>query len=110
MNLLEGAALALAAFAAGAINAVAGGGSLVSFPSLVAVGYASKIANVTNTVSLLPGYFGGPLAYRAPLSRQGRTLRLALAPALVGAIAGSVILLSTPESTFDAIVPFLILG
>ncbi len=110
MSLLEGLALALAAFAAGAVNAVAGGGSLISFPSLVAVGYASKVANVTNTVSLLPGYFGGSLAYRSELSRQGRNVRLVFAPTLVGAVAGAVILLSTPESTFDTIVPFLILG
>src|SRR3990170_3398085 len=110
MSPLEAVALALAAFGAGAVNAVAGGGSLISFPSLVAVGYTAKVANVTNTVSLLPGYLGGSLAYRAELSRQGRNLRLAFAPTLVGAIAGAVILLSTPESTFDTIVPFLILG
>lgn len=110
MSLLEALGLALAAFAAGAINAVAGGGSLISFPSLVAAGYAAKVANVTNTVALLPGYLGGSFAYRAELSRQGRRVRLALVPSVAGAIAGSFILLSTPESTFDAIVPFLILG
>ncbi|MFN0094378.1 MAG: sulfite exporter TauE/SafE family protein [Dehalococcoidia bacterium] len=109
MDVLEGAALVAAAFAAGAINAVAGGGSLVSFPAIVAAGYGSKVANVTNSVALLPGYLGGSIGYRAEVGRQRRRI-IALLPAmLVGAAAGSAILLWTPESAFDAIVPFLIL-
>jgi uncharacterized membrane protein YfcA len=64
MELLEYAGLLAAAFVAGAINAVAGGGSLISFPALIAFGYASKTANVTNTVALWPGYVGGSLGYR----------------------------------------------
>lgn len=109
MNPLEAAGLLVAAFVAGAINAVAGGGSLVSFPALVAAGYVTKTANVTNSVALWPGYASGSFGYREELGRQrGRVLRL-LAPSVLGALAGSVILLSTPQAAFDVIVPFLIL-
>lgn len=108
MDVLTGVALAASAFAAGAVNAVAGGGSLISFPALLAAGYPSKTANVTNTVALWPGYLGGVVGYRAELSGQGARAKRALLPAILGAIAGSAILLATPESAFDAIVPFLI--
>lgn len=108
MDPLEAAGLAAAAFVAGAINAVAGGGSLVSFPALVAAGYSSKVANVTNSVALWPGYASGSFGYREELRRQRARVR-ALAPAsAAGALVGSVILLSTPQSAFDAMVPFLI--
>ncbi|GIW12793.1 MAG: UPF0721 transmembrane protein [Tepidiforma sp.] len=109
MDVLTGAGLAAAAFAAGAINSVAGGGSLVSFPALLAAGYPSKAANVTNTVALWPGYVGGSIGYRSELRRQrARVVPLAV-PSVLGAFAGSAILLLTPDSAFDAIVPFLIL-
>lgn len=109
MDVLTGAGLAVAAVAAGAINAVAGGGSLVSFPALLAAGYPSKAANVTNTVALWPGYVSGSYGYRNELGRQrARIARLAV-PSVLGALAGSVILLSTPASIFDALVPYLIL-
>jgi len=109
MGVIEYLGLLAAAFVAGAINAVAGGGSLISFPALLAAGFASKTANVTNTVALWPGYAGGSYGYRTELSRQRqRFLRLAL-PAILGALVGSVVLLATPSSAFDAIVPFLIL-
>jgi len=109
MGVVEYAGLAVAAFVAGAINAVAGGGSLISFPALLAAGFASKTANVTNTVALWPGYAGGSYGYRTELSRQRqRFLRLA-GPAILGALVGSVVLLATPGRAFDVIVPFLIL-
>ncbi len=106
---LEAVVLIAAAFAAGAINAVAGGGSLVSFPALLATGYPSKAANVTNTVALWPGYVGGSLGYRSELGPQRRRIAMLTLPSVVGAIAGSFILLATPESAFDAVVPFLII-
>lgn len=109
MDLLDAVLLAAAAFAAGAINAVAGGGSLVSFPALLAVGYPSKAANVTNTVALWPGYIGGSYGYRGELRRQRSTIIALTIPSVLGALAGSAILLATPESAFDAIVPFLII-
>ena len=78
----ELALLAGAGLLAGAVNAVAGGGSLISFPALLAVGYPSVAANVTNNVALLPGYVGGTLAYRDELEGQGaRARRLALTSA-----------------------------
>lgn len=106
---LKYAGLLVAGFAAGAINAVAGGGSLISFPALIAAGYSSKEANVTNTVALWPGYVGGSLGYRAELRGQGgRLLQLAI-PSMAGALVGSVVLLATPDGAFDVAVPFLIL-
>ncbi len=101
--------LAGAAFAAGAINTVAGGGSLVSFPALLAAGYPAKPANVTNTVALWPGYLGGTLGYREEVLHQRTRAIALLLPCAAGAVAGSVILLGTPESTFETAVPFLIL-
>ena len=109
MDPLDIVLLAAAAFAAGAINAVAGGGSLVSFPALIALGYPSKVANVTNTVALWPGYLGGSYGYRGELKRQRSTIIALTVPSVAGALAGSAILLATPESAFDAIVPFLII-
>ena len=109
MDPLEIVGLAVAAFLAGAINAVAGGGSLISFPALIAAGYPSKVANVTNSVALWPGYAGGSYGYRGELKRQRKRIIALTLPSVVGAIAGSVILLSTSESLFERIVPFLIL-
>ncbi len=109
MTPLEALLLAAAAFAAGAINAVAGGGSLVSFPALLAAGYPSKTSNVTNSVALWPGYVGGSYGYRGELQRQRRRIVALTLPSVLGAVAGSIILLATSESFFDRIVPFLIL-
>ena len=109
MEVIEALGLAAAAFAAGAINSVAGGGSLVSFPALIAAGYPSKTANVTNTVALWPGYIGGSFGYRGELDRQRKRIIALTVPSVLGALLGSAILLATPESAFDAIVPFLIL-
>jgi uncharacterized membrane protein YfcA len=94
---------------AGAINAIAGGGSLVSFPALLATGLPSVTANVTNAIAVLPGYVGGTVAYRERLRHQrARSRTLGIASAL-GAATGAVVLLVSPASVFDAIVPFLIL-
>ncbi len=109
MDLVAALGLAAAAFAAGAINAVAGGGSLVSFPALLAAGYPSKAANVTNTIALWPGYVGGSISYRGELRRQRRRVAALATPCIAGSLAGSAILLLTPDSAFDAVVPYLIL-
>ena len=109
MSFPEAIGLLAAAFAAGAINAVAGGGSLITFPALLAAGYPSKTANVTNTVALWPGYVGGSLGYREELRGQASRLVQLAVPNIAGALAGSAILLATPESAFDVVVPFLIL-
>ncbi len=109
MEALEYLFLLVAAFAAGAINAVAGGGSLVSFPALVAVGYTAKVANITNTVAMWPGYIGGSIGYAQQLTGQRRRVLILTAPSIAGALLGSAILLYTPADSFEAIVPFLIL-
>lgn len=109
MDIVQAVGLITAAFIAGAINAVAGGGSLVSFPALVAAGYPAKTANVTNSVALWPGYVSGSYGYRGELRRQKRRIIALAAPSVLGALAGSVILLATPNNAFDTIVPFLIL-
>lgn len=101
--------LGAAAFAAGAVNAVAGGGSLLSFPALLAVGYPSVAANVTNLVALVPGYAAGTTAYRRELTGQGPRVRALGLTSAIGAALGTVILLVGPDSAFEAVVPFLIL-
>ena len=111
MPTLEPAQIALlagAALVAGAVNAVAGGGSLLSFPALLAVGYPPLTANVTNTVALTPGYFGGTLGYRRELEGQ-RSRALALgAISAVGAVLGAFLLLVSSAELFERLVPFLI--
>ncbi|MEY2516616.1 MAG: uncharacterized protein QOJ89_3974 [bacterium] len=104
------ALLAAAGFGAGAVNAVAGGGSLISFPALLAAGYPSVAANVTNSVGLLPGYLGGSVAYRDELSGQRERIRRLAPTAALGAVAGAALLLVSPAKLFEAIVPWLILA
>lgn len=102
--------LGAAAFVAGGINAVAGGGSLISFPALLLAGYPALTANVTNSVALLPGYLGGSVGYRRELrGQQPRVLRLGLI-SVAGAVLGAFLLLAGPASVFQRIVPWLILG
>ena len=100
--------LAAAALLAGAVNAVAGGGSLLSFPALLAVGYPAITANVTNSVALTPGYFGGTLGYRRELAGQRRRILALGATSATGAVVGAVLLLVSSPELFEAIVPFLI--
>ncbi len=101
--------LAGAGFVAGAINAAAGGGSLVSFPALVAVGYQPLTANVTNNVAVTPGYVGGAVGYRHELRGQRRRIiPLAIASA-VGSLIGVGLLLISTQRAFEIIVPFLVL-
>ena len=103
------AVLTCAALLAGAVNAVAGGGSLISFPALLWAGYPPVVANVTNTVALLPGFGGGTLAYRAELAGQERRVRLLAGVSVGGAVLGSLLLLVGPASLFSRLVPWLIL-
>jgi uncharacterized membrane protein YfcA len=99
----------LAAVAAGAVNALAGGGTLITFPVLLAVGLPAVAANVTNTVALCPGYLGATLAQRSDLAGQRRRMWLVLPAGAIGGLLGGVLLLGTGERTFRALVPFLIL-
>ena len=99
----------LAAFAAGIINAIAGGGTLISFPALVALGIPEVAANITNTVALCPGYLGGSLAQRKDLRGQGRRLWLLIPVGIIGGICGGMLLLLVSDQVFRILVPFLIL-
>jgi len=99
----------LAGIAAGVINAVVGSGSLITFPVLIAVGYPPLVANMSNSVGLVPGNFTGAYGYRHELGGQGpRILRLGVV-SLAGAIVGAVLLLKLPPGAFTAVVPWLIL-
>ena len=100
---------ALAAFAAGAINALAGGGTLITFPVLTALGLPAVTANVTSTVSLFPGYFGATWAQRRDLKGQRNRLLIFLPAAAVGGLVGGLLLLYSGEKLFKQLVPFLIL-
>lgn len=106
---LELVALVLAAVCAGAINALAGGGTLITFPMLTAVGVPPIAANVTNTVALSPGYIGGTLAQARDLQGQKNRVWLTLPAGILGGLVGGVLLLQTGERLFRDLVPFLIL-
>jgi uncharacterized membrane protein YfcA len=101
--------LAGAALLAGAINAIAGGGTLISFPALLLLGLQPVAANVTNTLGLLPGYASGSVAYRVELSVQTSRIRVLGGVSVVGALTGAFLLTRTSPSMFSAIVPWLIL-
>lgn len=101
---------ALAAIGAGAINALAGGGTLISFPVLVAVGVPPVAANITNAVALCPVYFGATIAQLPNLKGQRAKLLLLAPVAVLGGLAGGMILVRTGERTFTALVPWMILA
>ena len=101
--------LLVAGLLAGAINAVAGGGSLLVFPALLAVGFPPLTANVTNSVAQWPGYVGLVAGARKDLPGQGRRILLTSIVASVGSLIGSVLLLVLPGQVFDAIVPVLVI-
>ncbi|HET8682322.1 MAG TPA: sulfite exporter TauE/SafE family protein [Micromonosporaceae bacterium] len=115
---MEAADLALllaAGLGAGTVNAVAGGGSLVTFPALIAVGLAPLPANVTNSIAVSPGYVASVYGSRTDLAElarsRGRRVLLGLLPtALAGMAAGCALLLLTPDRAFELVVPFLVLG
>jgi uncharacterized membrane protein YfcA len=92
----------------GVLNTVAGGGSLLSFPALLALGYPPLIANVTNTVGVFPSSVGGAVGYRRELEGQARRWLLLAAVCTAGSLLGAWLLLVLPESTFEAAVPVLI--
>jgi hypothetical protein len=109
VSALDLAIAAGVALVAGVVNSVAGGGSLILFPTLVALGLGTVAANVTNSIAQWPGYLGGVLGFRAEYAGQrGRLLRFGVV-ALLGGVAGSVLLLTTPTAAFDVVVPVLVL-
>jgi hypothetical protein len=99
----------LAALAAGFINSLAGGGTLVSFPSLVALGIPEIAANITSTVALCPGYLGGAIAQKEDLKGQEKRLLFLLPAGIIGGVGGGILLLFVSGNIFRMLVPFLIL-
>jgi uncharacterized membrane protein YfcA len=108
VTILEMTAIFLAGIAAGAINTVVGSGTLITFPTLLAIGIPPVTANVSNTLGLVPGSLSGAIGYRRELvGQRPRLLRLGVASVL-GGTTGAVLLLVLPAAAFDAIVPVLI--
>ena len=101
--------LAMAGLGAGVVNGAAGGGTLLSFPALLAVGYPALTANVTSTVGIWTGYLGGAAGFRKEIGAQQRRLAALTPTVVVGAVAGGVLLLTTPSNDFSAIAPYLLL-
>ena len=97
-----------AAFAAGAINSIAGGGTLVSFPSLLGIGLTGQQANVTSTLALWPGSIGGFWGHRDDLAGIKAFAKRLLPPSLIGGALGAWLMLVTPQKVFDHLVPWLI--
>ncbi|MFI5045549.1 MAG: sulfite exporter TauE/SafE family protein [Acidimicrobiia bacterium] len=109
MSFWEGVLIVAAGFAAGTINTIVGSGSLITFPTLLALGYAPVTANVSNTIGLVFGGVSGAVGYRRELAGQQRRVRVLGLGSLIGGITGAVLLLTLPSSVFDAVVPVLIL-
>ena len=108
MNAWQIVAIFAAGIAAGTINTVVGSGTLITFPILLAFGYAPVTANVSNTIGLVPGSVTGAVGYRRELiGQENRVVPLAISSAL-GGLVGAILLLSLPASAFKAIVPFFI--
>ncbi|MEW6029331.1 MAG: sulfite exporter TauE/SafE family protein [Chloroflexota bacterium] len=109
LTLLDFLLAGLAALAAGVVNALAGGGTLITFPTLTFLGVPAVAANVTNTVALCPGYFGGIMAQLDDLRGQRSRLWMLLPAGVVGGVIGGLLLLQTGERLFRDLVPYLIL-
>ena len=109
MSLWHGVVVFAAAFIAGMMNSVAGGGTLLTFPALIWLGMDPIQANVTSTVSLWPGSLGAMYGFRRELAGSGRWMRLLAPVSVVGGLVGAFLLLRTPSRVFASIVPFLIL-
>lgn len=108
LTLFEAVVVLLAGVGAGTINAVVGSGTLVTFPTLLAVGFPPVVANVSNAIGLVPGSTAGAIGYRRELRGQGgRALRYGVA-ALAGGVVGAIALLELPAEAFEAVVPVFI--
>ncbi len=103
------ALLVLAGLGAGVCNGVAGGGTLLSFPVLLALGFPALSANVTSTVGIWPGYLSALAGFRTEISDQGARVRLLAPVAALGAVAGAVLLLTTSPTSFARLAPWLVL-
>jgi uncharacterized membrane protein YfcA len=109
MSVLEALLLIGAAFLAGTINTIVGSGSLITFPTLLAIGFSPVVANVSNTVGITFGSLSGAVGYRRELGGQRRRTTVLGIASLTGGITGGVLLLTLPSSVFDDVVPVLII-
>lgn len=109
MSILQYLLIGLAAFFGGAVNALAGGGTLITFPILIAVGIPPVSANVTNTVALVPGYFGATLAQLKDIKGQENRSRILFPVSALGGLVGGLLLINTDEDSFRTLIPYLIL-
>ena len=109
MTVLEALAVLVAGAVAGGVNAVVGSGSLITFPTLLAVGFSPVTANVSNCVGLVPGGVSGSVGYRRELRGQWRRCGILAIGTTIGAVIGGILLLELPGEVFDAVVPALIL-
>ena len=109
LSALDLALAGLAAVAAGIVNALAGGGTLITFPTLTALDLPAVAANVTNTIALAPGHLGATLAQKRDLAGQRARVRRLVPAALLGGLVGGLLLLLTTERVFRHLVPWLIL-
>ncbi len=108
MTIAHGVFLAVAAAAAGVVNAIAGGGTLLTFPALLTIGIPPVAANATNTVALFPGQLASSFAYKAHLQDERRRAIVLGIPSLLGGAFGAWLLFALPESSFERAVPWLI--
>jgi uncharacterized membrane protein YfcA len=106
---LQAVAVMAAGLAAGAVNAVIGSGSLITFPTLLAVGYSPIVANVSNNIGLVPGSATGIYGFRRELEGQGKRARTLAVGSASGSAIGAVLLLTLPSTVFDKVVPVLVL-
>jgi hypothetical protein len=102
--------LVAASTVAGAVNSIAGGGTLVSFPVAIVAGMPPLVANATNSVAMTPGALASAFGYRHELARDRGVVRALLPATLAGGVAGAGLLLATPQRVFEAVVPVLVLG
>lgn len=110
MNLLQVSLLVAAGLLGGGLNAVAGGGSLITYPTLMAVGVPALQANATNGIAVAPAYAAAAVGSRENLRPQKRRALLLIPTALAASVCGALLLLNTPHSVFEAIVPYLVLA
>jgi uncharacterized membrane protein YfcA len=106
---LQIGALVASSIGAGAMNAMAGGGTILTYPTLLFLGESAIVANATSTIALWPGAAASMWGYRREVATHRRWLTTLLVPSLVGGAIGSILLLKTPEKTFERLAPFLIL-
>jgi uncharacterized membrane protein YfcA len=105
----EAVLVALAGLAAGGVNALVGSGTLITFPTILAVGYPAVVANVSNNIGLVPGSVFGAYGFRRELEGQARRARTLAACSATGGLTGAILLLTLPSDVFDAVIPILVL-